>query len=264
MFSDSFLNAPPPKTLEIGQVIGGGFSAMRRNWLTFLVVGFVFYVAPTAAYGWLAGSARPLTPADVTQLTPAYGVYLLYLFGFTFILQPLFAAMIAWTVWVDEAGNRPTLAETVRAVLPQAPWIIVANFVFALLVGLGAFLVLIPGLIAATAFYVTIPACVTEKLGPRASLTRSLELTRGQRWRILALYVVLLLIGVAFGALAGLASMMAGFTFADARSPLVIVLRALLNGVSAVFGAACTGSAYVELRALREGASSRNVAEVFA
>lgn len=262
MFSDSFQHAPARTTLEIGQVLGGAFSAMRRNWLTFLVVGLVFEVMPAAAYAFLSG--RPVTATDVSQLTPAFGAYLLFVIGQGLILQSLFAAMIAWTIWADEAGTRPTLAETVRAAIPHSPWIVLTYIVFTVIAGLGAVLLVVPGVMAATAFYVTIPVCVTEKLGPRASLSRSLQLTRGQRWRILGLYVVILVIAWGFNVVANLAGLMAGFSFAATGSPLVSGLRILLAGLASVFGAACCGSAYVELRTVKEGVGARHLAEVFA
>lgn len=261
MFSDSFLNAPPPKTLEIGQVLGGTFAAMRRNWLIFLVVGLVFEVAPAAVYSFFSGQATPAT--DITQLTHAFG-RLSYVVLSGFVLHPLSVAVIAWTVWSDEAGTRPTIVDALRATFSHAPAIVLAYLLMALVLGFAAILLIIPGLMAATAFYVTVPVCVNERLGAPESLSRSLELTRGQRWRILGLYVVLLLIGLALTTMAGLVSMMAGFSFVETHASVVIVPRLLLTGVSTVFGAACVGSAYVELRTLREGARSRSVAEVFA
>jgi hypothetical protein len=44
--------------------------------------------------------------------------------------------------------------------------------------------------LAFTMLFVVIPVCVGEALGPVQSLRRSHELTRGQRWRILAAYLV--------------------------------------------------------------------------
>jgi hypothetical protein len=55
-------------------------------------------------------------------------------------------------------------------------------------------------------YAVAIQACVVEALGPRASMRRSVFLTKGGRWRVVAVYLVFLLLGIILGlALAGLA-----------------------------------------------------------
>jgi uncharacterized membrane protein len=48
-------------------------------------------------------------------------------------------------------------------------------------------LLIVPGLILYTMWFVGFPACVVERLGPWTSLRRSRELTKGYRWKVLAL-----------------------------------------------------------------------------
>jgi hypothetical protein len=57
------------------------------------------------------------------------------------------------------------------------------------MVMIGMFLVVVPGFIAIIMLFVVIPVCVVEGLGPGASIKRSRELTKGQRWRLLAIYL---------------------------------------------------------------------------
>ncbi len=56
-------------------------------------------------------------------------------------------------------------------------------------------------------YALAIQACVVEGLGPRASLRRSVFLSKGSRWRVVAIYVVFvllsLILGFGLGALAG-------------------------------------------------------------
>jgi hypothetical protein len=53
----------------------------------------------------------------------------------------------------------------------------------------GMVLLIVPGFMAIMMLFVVIPACVVEGLGPGASIKRSRELTKGQRWRILGIYL---------------------------------------------------------------------------
>jgi hypothetical protein len=56
-------------------------------------------------------------------------------------------------------------------------------------------------------YALAIQACVVEGLGPRASLKRSVFLSKGSRWRVVAIYLVFvllaLILGAGLGALAG-------------------------------------------------------------
>ena len=52
---------------------------------------------------------------------------------------------------------------------------------FGLAVGFASILLLVPGLMVLSAFYVALPACVMERTGPIESLSRSGELTKGHR-----------------------------------------------------------------------------------
>src|SRR5262249_56873998 len=56
----------------------------------------------------------------------------------------------------------------------------------------GLIVVIVPGLILSTLWFVVLPACIVEQLGAWTSLRRSRELTRGHRWKVLGLTVLLL------------------------------------------------------------------------
>lgn len=60
--------------------------------------------------------------------------------------------------------------------------------------GLGSLLFIIPGIIFLCAWYITLPICVIEGLGPLKSLSRSWSLTKGYRLVVFALMAVFLLV----------------------------------------------------------------------
>ena len=71
-----------------------------------------------------------------------------------------------------------------------------------LLMMIGLLLV-IPALILYVMWFVAIPVCVVEQLGPFRSLGRSRQLTKGHRWKILGLLLVILIPALIVGAILG-------------------------------------------------------------
>lgn len=72
---------------------------------------------------------------------------------------------------------------------------LVVNLVANAVIIVGSLLLIIPCLLLVCIFAITIPACVVERLGPFESLERSAELTRGSRWTIF--FLLLLVEGTA-------------------------------------------------------------------
>jgi hypothetical protein len=140
---------------------------------------------------------------------------------------------------------------------------LVVNLVVALATGAAMMLLLVPGIMVALAFQVATTACVVEGLSLEAALNRSRFLTRGQRWRLLGLLLIVLVITFGLQIVLGLVKMMLGIGVAG-TSPIVVGAQALGYGVSAVVGAATTASAYVELVEVKGGGNVAQTAEVFA
>lgn len=68
--------------------------------------------------------------------------------------------------------------------------------IFGIIVVLSVFAVMITVYVR---YALAIQACMVEALGPRASLRRSVFLTKGGRWRVVAIYLVFVLLGAILG-----------------------------------------------------------------
>ena len=115
---------------------------------------------------------------------------------------------------------------------------------------------------------VAVPAFVAERTGIIGALSRSFELTEGQRWRIFALMVLAfiammiagLIIGMlSFGAMAGSQSYESFASF----SLWSALLNAILAMAAGVVGAVGVSVLYVHLRDLKEGTSLESIGDVF-
>jgi hypothetical protein len=132
----------------------------------------------------------------------------------------------------------------------------------ALVVLLGFFLLVVPGIILATGLVLAIPALVLEPgASASASLSRSWELTRGSRWRMLGLIVTLLvLLYVPLAAIGGLfalfvpqATRLGVLGPASAGALLAIALTGLIQTfIYPLFYCVLT-VAYYDLRVRKEG-----------
>ena len=163
-------------------------------------------------------------------------------------------------------GRRVTFGESLstglRVILP----LIALSILFALGVGIGFVLLFVPGIILLLMWAVAVPSLVIERTGVFGAFRRSSELTKGARWKILGLFLVLFvlywLLSLVLG-LVGLKMYGAG-TSATGLSIGNIIGSMILGTIFNVLWGAIQPSLYVELREWKEGGSIENLEEVFA
>jgi hypothetical protein len=147
----------------------------------------------------------------------------------------------------------------------MAPAIVATAVIYWLSVYAAMILLLVPGLMLATAWSVSLPALAVERLGPVTALRRSLALTRGNRWSIFGPALVVWIASTGMYILAakifgGGASLVVAF-----RMPLfAYVIGPIVNTLREICLAALLAAIYVELAGLDGHTSSARVAEVFA
>jgi len=72
----------------------------------------------------------------------------------------------------------------------------VAKFLYTLIVTIGLFLLLVPGIIWAIMFYLAAYLIVDKNIGPVEALKTSVELTRGLKWDLGVFASVILLVNI--------------------------------------------------------------------
>jgi hypothetical protein len=110
------------------------------------------------------------------------------------------------------------------------------------------------------AWFVALPVCVVERLGPIRSLGRSRQLTKGYRWRILGLMLPMALITLIAGEVSDLVPLAAPFIASEPPKALVRVISGALADTLTVVVLAVT---YHDLRVAREGVDIEPIADVF-
>jgi uncharacterized membrane protein len=127
----------------------------------------------------------------------------------------------------------------------------------AVLIGLGGLLLIVPGLILLTVWFVGVPVCVVERLGPWASLERSDELIRGHRWKIFGLMLLLFVVGAIGSAL-----------IEYLLKPITGIVPTFLvtltwDGIWGAYYSVTSVVVYHDLRAPKEGIEIDQIAAVF-
>lgn len=235
-----------PGEFRIGEVFSKTATLLSRNFLTFFVVAIV------------AGLPRLLWAGVETQnaanfpLGRFFGGLSLFL-----LLNTLAQAVILYGAFQAMRGRPVNLGECLKVGLgrffPIVGLIICAYFA----IWIGLILLIVPGIILGIMWYVATPVCVVEQKGPLASLGRSSELTKGHRWKIFGmavlLYIAAFVVGLVIGALLGLT-----------HSPIIVTLGTLIwTGAWGAFYAIFGVVTYHDLRVAKEGVDTDQIASVF-
>ncbi len=100
-----------------------------------------------------------------------------------------------------------TIGEFLGSVWPRIIAIVILEFLVSLFISVGLFLLIIPGIFIALVLAVALPALVVEDIGIVEAMSRSADLTRDNRMRILAVGILVVLIAVGLGVLVILTSL---------------------------------------------------------
>jgi uncharacterized membrane protein len=111
--------------------------------------------------------------------------------------------------------------------------------------------------ILAVMWFVSTPACVVEQLGPLASMARSSELTKGHRWKIFGMLLLVLIGAAIIGGVIGAALGLTG------SSTLVTLGTLVWTGIWGALYAIFVVVTYHDLRVAKEGTDVHQIAAVF-
>ena len=144
-----------------------------------------------------------LVPAEIISGLLSDGGFILSTLGTLvhWVAVAWLAGAVVRIVQDVESDGRVDLGvgEILGSITPQLVAIILLQLVVGILVGIGTIFFIVPGVILALMWCVSVPSMVVEKLGVFDSMTRSSDLTRDNRMRILSigLLIFLALIGLA-------------------------------------------------------------------
>jgi hypothetical protein len=218
------------KKIDVGGTLSEVFSIYGANAGVLLPVAFWLFLVVAIVNG-LAGSSLVLL-----LLASVVGI----------VAGTLYQGTVVNLVRDVQDGRRDFSAgELLSSATPFIVPLVGAGILAGIAIGIGLFLLLVPGLILLTIWAVIAPVIVVEKSGVMDSFGRSRELVRGNGWPVFGAIVVAFLIviigGLVFGAIAA--------SIAD--GPLLrIVFSALASTITAPISALVAAVLYFRLRAV--------------
>lgn len=235
------------REFRVGEVLLRGLRILAHNFAPFALLALAF-TAPPFVYAWVS----PVAEAGAVSLggiaIRLVDVLLTYL---------LTAALVYGTVR-ELRGSRASLAESVNRGLALVFPVIGVAVVAGIATAVGSLLLVVPGLIVASMLWVAVPVAVIERPGVFASLRRSVELTKGKRWQVFAIIVIIFVFAVA------VASVMATIIDAVTSSPTVVALMSwVVTAMFTALGAVVSAVSYHDLRIAKEGGDARQIAAAF-
>lgn len=219
---------PPGKDLTVSGVIENALHLYRAHAATLI----------------LAGAAVFIVAAVVQAILHDADSAILGLLGsiVTLVAAALFAGFVVTLVADVRDGKRDftageLLSNASHAILPLIGFAIL----FALGVGIGFILLIVPGLFLLTIWSVGAPAIVVERVGVFRAFGRSHELVRGHGWTVFGAIVTVWLILLVIGFVA------AAIGIAIQGVVLSLVLAAIVNILTAPVAALVSSVLFFEL-----------------
>jgi Membrane domain of glycerophosphoryl diester phosphodiesterase len=151
-------------------------------------------------------------------------------------------------------------------------WAIIGISILVFLgLAIGFALLIIPGVIMALRWAVTLPVCMVEGKGPLASMRRSAELTKGHRWKLFGIGVLIYVVAITtalvrvlvVGLLAG-SGILGGLGLSVPGGIIITaIISLILSAIVIAYFNVVAATIYHDLRGAKEGVDTEQIATVF-
>lgn len=235
---------------RVGAVLSRSLRVTGRNILSLCILTAVFY-GVTIAVNLLMLEYEVLPTLYLTVVA----VY------FTSVGTSLLGASVVDLTLDELRGRPPTFYAGVASGVGKAPVVLALALALALIYTLGFVLFIVPSVVAAVLLWVAVPAAVVERTGIVSSLKRSLALTKGHRWPIFGL--VILLSAFVLAIAIGRELLFGSVDLTSLRSFIETLVAETAIGLITAYSTVASTVGYHDLRTIKEGAQTERVAAVF-
>jgi uncharacterized membrane protein len=174
----------------------------------------------------------------------------------SFVLTLLLQSSLTRATIEDLNGRRPSFGDCIQIAIRFLLPTLAIGFLVALGAGLAMLALIVPGIILWLGWSMSVPVLIQERRGVFGSMSRSRALTKGSRWSLFGLFLILIIIAmiIQWGIL--LILVLFGGIIAEIGAALVQTVVSMVLSIA-------TAVSYVELRQAKEGASIDELAEIF-
>ncbi len=246
------LSATTPGSFAVGDILGRSLSLFRNDFGRFVLLCGIF-LAPELLISLALTRASGLRLTVAQLVAVNYGRLLI-----ATILHSLAAVTIISGTFARLNGRPLRIAHVLRdgrgRYAPAVGVVILQNIIFMI----GIVLLVLPGFIMATMWYVALSVCVIEKRGVIASFRRSAALTKGHRWSFFGIFLVATIGGATV--LYGIQHLLMRYGDLTVRFFVYYVVQLLTLSFGTIVGT----TAYQTVRTAKEGLAVETFAAVFA
>jgi hypothetical protein len=257
------------RSVSIGRIFSRGFGTIASNPVATLGIAFAFGAVPSVLLSYGMQNLR-------MEGLDYFGVLATIALSIASVVVSILLGMITQGALVratvaHSEGRKASFGESAMAGLTVAVPLFLVGLLSGLGIILGLILLVVPGIILYVMWSVAAPALVEERLGPVEALGRSRDLTRGARWKVFGLSLVVLVVYWLISIVVGVLMVIwyGGMTdfarLATQGLPLAYLLFSAVTQtiISAVWGV-IQSSLYVELREWKDGPATERLADIFA
>jgi hypothetical protein len=232
---------------RVGPVVSRSFALLFRHFLLFFIITLIAF-SPLLVIGVASANAQ----ADPVQALTTMAVSFVLL-----MVLSMFSSAIILHGTFQDMRNRPVnLFESLKVAFRRFFPLILLALLETVLLMLGLILLIVPGIMLYTMWLVGVAACVVERTGPWRSLRRSQELTKGHRWKIFGLFLLLVLLSLINPLLQYVLTVTAGATAGA-------IGNAIWTALGSAFSSVVIAVTYYDLRVAKEGIDIEQIASVF-
>lgn len=258
------------REMSIGRVFQRAFSAIQANPVVILSLALVVGALPGLIMSYLFVQLGLVGSREALQagaISPGRFLGASLISGLAVIvIGALVQGALTRAVVTANEGRQATFGESLSTGLSVILPLIGFGILNAIGITIGFVLLIVPGIILLLMWAVAVPSLVIENTGVIGAFGRSSELTKGAKWKIFGLFLVIMvsywLLSIVIG-LFGL-SMYSASNSAAGLTVGNLVGSVLLGTIFHVLWGTIQPSLYVELRQWKEGTSAENLAQVFA
>jgi hypothetical protein len=230
------------RKLSVGEALSEVFAIYRENAGVLIPLAFWLFFVVAIVQGLAEDSALLLLIGALLNL----------------VFSILYQGMVVSLVRDVQDGRRDlSVGDLYRQVTPVLWTLFGASILYAVAVGIGFLLLIVPGLFLLTIWAVLAPAIVIENRGVKAAFRRSRELVKGYGWPVFGTVLCAALITFVVGII------LISIAAAIADGPILrIVLGLLASSVTAPIAGLVAGVLYYRLLQLKgdPGAIAKDVA----
>jgi MFS family permease len=243
----------------IGRVIGTSLSVFSRNLVPFFVLALVIGLPYIGISLGLMSSFDVETIERIKQTgqVPSgfWGMIIVgsLIYLLTYVVTQ---SVIIYGTFQDLRGQKAAFGDCLTRGFAVLPRVLIAAILAAIAITIGWMLLFVPAIILILMWWVFVPVLVIEGAGIIECFGRSRGLTRGHRWGILGLLVIVFvaqwLVGLVLGVLGAALGTIAGE-----------ILNFIVMFLFTAFAAVLVAVGYYYLRAEKEGIVIDDIARVF-